>query len=126
MTQYTISIEHKDGYIHVRLHGRDDRAVSLELWQRIAEACETYHCYNILGESYNKENLSIIDAYDHIEIFKQAGVTLKHRIAWVHHVEESAKGIQFVEMILKNRALMNGGLFGSVEEAKRWLVEGKR
>ena len=120
--RYKISIEYKDDYIHVSLHGSDDRAASPELWQRIAESCEQYNCYNILGESYNEENLSTLDGYDHIEIFERAGITLKHRIAWVHHVKETVRGIKFVETVLRNRALMNGGLFESVEEAKRWLM----
>jgi hypothetical protein len=67
---YEIIIEHKDDYIHVRQYGRDNYDISLDLWRRIMAACEEYNCFNILGESNTTEELSTIDAYDHIKIFK--------------------------------------------------------
>jgi len=120
--QDEILIEHKDGYIHVRQYGKDNYNISLNLWQRIVAACEEYNCFNILGESYITEELSTMDAYDHIEIFKLAGVTMQHHIAWVHHGKNTARNDKFIENILKNRGLVNGSFFPSIEEAKRWLL----
>ena len=84
--------------------------------------CEKHDYFNILGESHTEEPLSTMDAYNHIEIFKLAGVTKQHRIAWVHHVKETDKTMKFIENVLKNRGLVNGGLFPTIEEAKRWLL----
>jgi len=116
-----IIIEHKDDYIHVRQYGRDNYDISLDLWHRIVAACEQHNCFNILGESYTTNELSTIEAYDHIKIFRLAGVTIRHRIAWVHHVSETDKPVKFIENVLKNRGLVNGSFFASVKEAKRWL-----
>ena len=116
-----IIIEHKGDYIHVRQYGEDNYDISLDLWQRIVAACRQYDCYNILGESHTTE-LSTIDAYSHIEIFNLAGVTLRHRVAWVHKAAEPSAEGRFVETVLKNRGMVNGRLFASVAEAKRWLL----
>jgi len=117
-----IVIDYRDSYIHVRQYGRDNYDVSLDLWRRIVAACDEYNCFNILGESYTTEELSTADAYDHIKIFRLAGVTMRHRIAWVHHGEDLAKNSQFIEDTLTNRGLANGSFFPSIEEAERWLL----
>ncbi len=120
-------IENKDRYIHVRHYGRDSYDITLDMWQRIVAACEEYNCFNILGETYTKNRLSTIDNYRHAEIMKQAGVTLRHRIAWVAHGPEALEDLTFVETVLLNRGLVLGKVFMSIEEAKRWLLnESKR
>lgn len=121
-----IIIEHKGDYIHVRHYGRDSYDISLELWRRIVAACERYHCFNILGETHTTERLSTMDNYNHIKIFREAGVTLQHRIAWVVSEPESTPDIRFVGTVLRNRGLARGGIFPRVEDAKRWLLEGKQ
>ena len=118
-----ILIEYKDDYIHVRQYGRDNYSISLDLWRRIVAACEEYNCHNILGESYTTEELSTLDAYGHVKIFRLAGVTLQHRIAWVHKGENAAQNGQFIETVLTNRMMVNGHFFASTEEAKRWLLK---
>jgi len=118
-----IIIEYKGSYIHARHYGKNNYEISLDLWGRIKAACDQYNCFNILGESYTTEELSTMDAYDHLKILELVGLTLRHRVAWVNQVKETAKGIEFVEtVVVKNRGLVNGGLFPSVEEAKRWLL----
>jgi len=72
---------------------------------------------------YTTDELSTMDAFNHLKILELVGLTLKHRIAWVNQVKETAKGIEFVEtVVVKNRGLVNGGIFSSVEEAKFWLL----
>ena len=117
-----IIIENKGDYIHARQYGADSYDASLRLWRGIVAACERHACYNILGETFTTVELSTMDAYDHVEIFKLVGVTLKHRVAWVHHVNETADGIRFAEMVLQNRGMVNGRLFATVDEAKAWLL----
>jgi hypothetical protein len=118
-----IIIENKDGYIHVRHYGRDSYDITLDMWQRIVAACEEYNCFNILGETYTKNRLSTMDNFGHVTIMKQAGVTLRHRIAWVAHGPEALADLKFVETVLLNRGLVLGKVFMSIEEAKRWLLD---
>ncbi len=118
-----IIIEYKDNYIHVRHYGKNNYDISLDLWRRVKAMCDQYNCFNILGENYTTDELSTMDAFNHIKILELVGLTLKHRIAWVNQVKETAKGIEFVEtVVIKNRGLVNGGIFSSVEEAKLWLL----
>jgi len=118
-----IIVEYKGNYIHVRHYGKDNYDISLDQWRRIKAACEQYNCFNILGENYTSEELSTMDAYDHLKILEEVGITLQYRIAWVNQREETARGIEFVEtVVVKNRGLANGRLFSNVEEAKRWLL----
>ncbi len=118
-----IIIEYKDNYIHVRHYGKNNYDISLDLWRRVKAMCDQYNCFNILGENYTTDELSTMDAFNHLKILELVGLTLKHRIAWVNQVKETAKGIEFVEtVVIKNRGLVNGGIFSSVEEAKLWLL----
>ncbi len=119
-----IMIEFKGDYIHARHYGKDSYRISLDLWRKIAGACEKFDCYNILGETFTTNDLSVIDNYDHIEIFKAAGISGKHRIAWVNNSREAAEGVKLVETVLRNRGLINGRLFDNVDQAKAWLLNG--
>jgi len=117
-----IIVEYKDNYIHVRHYGKNNYDISLDLWRRVMAACEQYNCFNILGENYTTTELSTMDAFNHLKILELVGLTLKHRVAWVSHVKETTRGIEFVETVMKNRGLVNGRLFPNIEEAKCWLL----
>jgi hypothetical protein len=117
-----IVIEHEGDYVHVRQYGRDSYEISLDLWRRVVAACEEHQCFNVLGENFSTDSFSMMDAYDHGKIFQIAGVTLRHRIAWVHHDPGTIEPTRFAETVLKNRGLANGYLFTNVEDAKRWLL----
>lgn len=64
-----------------------------------------------------------MDAFKHEKIFRETEVSLKYRIAWVKKNPIARENIQFVETVLKNRGLVNGGLFTDVSEAKAWLLK---
>lgn len=118
-----IIIEYKGSHVHARIYGKNNYDVSLEVWRRIMAACKEHNCFNILGENYTTEELSTMDAFNHIEILGLVGLTLQYRVAWVNHVKETSRGLEFVEtVVVKNRGLVNGGLFPNIEEAKRWLL----
>jgi len=118
-----IIVEYKGDYIHVRHYGKNNYDISLNLWRRVKAACDQYNCFNILGESYTTEELSTMDAFNHLKIVELVGLTLQHRVAWVIQEKETGKGIEFVEtVVVKNRGLVNGEIFSSVEEAKRCLL----
>ena len=119
---YKITIRYGGDYLHVQHTGDDSYQISLELWHRIAKACKKHKCFNILGESNTNKLLSTMDAFNHIKIFQDAGITLKHRIAWVDNNPATKQQFRFIENVLKNRAAANGGLFENIEEAKKWLL----
>ena len=64
-----------------------------------------------------------MDAFNHLNILEEVGITFQYRIAWVDQGTPTAKGLEFVEtVVVKNRGLVNGKLFADLEEARRWLL----
>jgi hypothetical protein len=119
---HEISIEFQGEYIHARHTGADSYDISLELWQRIMAACREHDCFNILGESDNTNELSTLEAFAHIAIYRKVGMSARHRIAWVNHNPRHHRIFDFIETVLKNRFVVNGHIFESVAEAERWLL----
>ena len=118
-----IIVEYKGSYVYAAMYGKNNYDLSLELWRRIMAVCKQHNCFNILGENYTTEELSTMDAFDHLKILEEVGLTFQYRVAWVDQKTPTAKGLEFVEtVVVKNRGLANGRLFSNVEEAKRWLL----
>jgi hypothetical protein len=118
-----IIVEYKGSHVYAAMYGKNNYSLSLELWRRIVAVCKQYNCFNILGENFTTEELSTMDAYDHLKILEEVGITFQYRIAWVDQQTPTAKGLEFVEtVVVKNRGLANGRLFSNVEEARRWLL----
>jgi len=116
-------VEYKGSYVYAAMYGKNNYDLSLELWRRIMAVCKQYNCFNILGENHTTEELSTMDAYDHLRILKEVGLTLQYRVAWVDQETPTARGLEFVEtVVVKNRGMANGRLFSNVEEARRWLL----
>ena len=120
---HDISIEYKGEYLHVRHTGADSYEISLDLWRRVMKACAKHRCTDILGESDNTNTLSTLDAFRHIEIFHDVGITVQHRIAWVNHNQSGDRIFEFIEDVLKNRFVVNGHMFKTVALAKQWLLD---
>lgn len=120
---HEIVVEFKGDHVYARHSGATSREISLDLWRRVMKSCEEHGCYNILGESDTTNALSTLDAFAHVEIANEVGLTLKHRIAWVSHNVKARAIAEFVEDVLKNRCLLNGHLFPDVEQARRWLLD---
>lgn len=120
--QDKITITFENDHVHVVVKVDQSYERSLAMWKDIVQACEEHDCYNILGETHDTKPLETMDAFGHINIFKEAGVTLKHRIAWVAYGQTNKDAIHFTEMSLKNRGLVNGHVFDSVEDARAWLL----
>ncbi len=86
-------------------------------------ACKEHNCFKILGENFTTNELSALDAFNHLKILEEVGLTVDYRIAWVNHDQATSRGLEFVEtVVVKNRGLANGRLFPTVEEAKQWLL----
>ena len=121
-----IIVEYRGDHVYAAMYGKNNFDLSLELWKRIMVVCKEHNCFNILGENFTTEELSVMDAFDHLKILEMVGITLDYRIAWVSNTPETAKGLEFVEtVVVKNRGLANGGLFPTIEEARRWLLGDK-
>lgn len=123
MMRDEIIVEYEGDYVHARHYGQNNYDISLELWRRIMAACKEHNCFKILGENFTSEALSTMDAFNHLKILEEVGLTFQYRVAWVDQKTPTAKGLEFVEtVVVKNRGLANGRLFSDVEEAKRWLL----
>jgi len=120
--RYKITIRYESDYLHVHHTGDDSYQISLELWRRIAMACQKHQCFNILGESDTNKLLSTMDSFDHFKIFRDAGITHKHRIAWVNHNPAAKQQFKFIETVLRNRPTASGALFENIEKGKKWLL----
>lgn len=117
-----ITITFKGDHLHVVVEVDQSYERSLVMWKDIVQACEEHDCYNILGETHDTRPLETMDAVQHVNIFREAGITLNHRIAWVAYGDTNKDAIHLTEMALKNRGLINGHVFDSVEEARAWLL----
>ncbi len=117
------TIEKRDNYIYVRIEAEQASAeFSRRFFGAIAQACQEHNCYNILGESFATKPMSTTEAFEHAEIFREVGITPRHRLAWVTHAKPVADQARFVEMVLKNRGLVTGFLFDTMDEACDWLL----
>jgi hypothetical protein len=116
-------ISHSDSLVQVQVTGTIDEDSTRELWAAIVKACDKFDCYDILGTSRLDQAFSTMTGFSHSEIFTDVGVTLEHRIAWVDLNGESEDVLEFTESVLVNRAKLNGGLFPSIEAARKWLNE---
>ncbi|MCC9606893.1 hypothetical protein LOC68_15585 [Blastopirellula sp. JC732] len=115
-------IEFRGDYIHVRGRGSSSAEMSFEILRKIIAACEEYDCYNILGESEAKVEMPTLEAFKHIDSVPKAGLTTKHRVAWVAEDPARYEQLKFIETVLRNRGLFNGQVFRTVAEAHQWLL----
>lgn len=119
-----VVVEVRGNYIHVRESGNSSFDAKLKHWKQIVELCESKECYNVLGEFHsNSENVA--HSIHYIEVFKLAGVTRKFRIAWVQS-HPDCRDLRFTVTLLKNRSLLTGGLFESVDQAEVWLLQNEK
>lgn len=118
-----IIITPRDDYIHVAIKGTGNYDKALLLWSSIADACEKNQCYKILGEQNLMDTVSTMEAFDHPALFKKAGITQKHRIAWVDKNPRTHETTAFIGDILTNRSIVNCRIFSDFEVAKTWLLK---
>ena len=118
----TITPHLQDNYLHVDVRGVGTYENALAMWMTIAQACEQHQCFNILGEQYLLDTVTTTEAFDHPALFKKAGITIKHRIAWVDKNPRTRETTAFIRDVLTSRSVGNGKLFNDVETAKRWLL----
>jgi hypothetical protein len=120
---YEITITPCDNYLYVYTEGLGSFEGANDLWRQIAQACEKYQCYNILGEQNLHSTVSTLDALNYPAMFKKVGITKKHRIAWVDRNPRTRETTEFIRDVLTNRLVGKGRLFNDVDSAKSWLLE---
>lgn len=118
----TITPHLQENYLHVDVKGVGTYETALALWTRVALACEEYQCFNILGEQYLIDTVTTTEAFDHPVLFKKAGISIKHRIAWVDKNPRTRETTAFIRDVLTNRSVGNGKLFNDINAAKSWLL----
>lgn len=112
-----------DTHIHVCASGRSSYMAKLDFWQKVVKAYEEHHCFNILGEFFqNSRPLGTIEAYDIYTVLKEAGVTRKHKIAWVISDSSHLESMSFAETVFRNRVLSGVRAFTDITAAKNWLL----
>lgn len=119
---YQARITAESDYIHVVVEGSANYANALDLWRRIAQACHHHQCFKVLGEQSMQNPMSTVDAWKHKNIFLEAGITAKFKIAWVDNNPHTFESTDFIRTVLYNRDIGYGKLFNDVAAAKAWLL----
>ncbi len=121
---YQVLISHHEQYLHVEVRGEANYKNALAMWKEVVQACESHQCYRILGEQNMLHTVSTSDAYDHPKLFREAGVTRKHRIAWVDHNPRTRTTTEFIHDVLTNRQVGGQGrVFSNLDKARQWLLQ---
>ena len=120
---YEMTITPRDNYLHVVVTGHPSYENAVDFWKKIAEACNTHNCFNILGEQILSTSMSTMDAWNHKDLFNEAGITAKHLIAWVDANPKTFEPTEFIRTVLANRDIGYGRLFSNVDEATAWLLK---
>lgn len=119
--QFTVTFE--DNHIQVLSDGDKNYGFAVELWTAVVEACQQHDCFNVLGIANTAEPQEAIDGYEHARLFRELGIGIQYRIAWVELSPDAVDIASFIETVLVNRGLP-GQLFATVDDAKEWLVGG--
>lgn len=108
---------------HIRAQSRADKSIEFarKFWSTVVTVCEANDCYSVLGISESITVMPVMDGFDHVELFRELGITTKYRIAWVELNPEALKTVKFVDAALFNR-MLPGRLFKTEDEAKTWLL----
>ena len=111
---------------HIRAESKAEKSIewAREFWAAVVSACKEHDCYKVLGISESVTVIPIMDGFDHVELFRELGISTKYRIAWVELNPAAVKTVKFVDAALFNR-LLPGRLFATEDEAKTWLLSKK-
>lgn len=117
-----LKLEVEEKYIHLVVKGYDTYENSLSMWKQTVELCNKANKFYIFGESYRINPVSVLENMSTYEIFKEAKVTNKFKIAWVDHNAKTYDSTRVAETALINRGISYARLFRTKEEALNWLL----
>ncbi len=116
------SVTYNGRYVEIISVGRKSIEHSRRMYIDVVSVCRKHDCFKLLGVSLSQVPLSITDAYDHAELFRELGIGARYKLAWVEMNRDAVEPLEFAEDVLYNRGLP-GKLFGTVEAARDWLIE---
>lgn len=117
---YTIEVKYENGIVFAYTTGKDSYEITYEIWTKIMAVCKANNCFRVLGIQ-NMTPLKTIEAYDVEKVFRELGVSMKYKIAWIEEDAETREMLEYSAAVLRNRNLLNGGLFTSQSAALKWL-----
>ncbi len=118
---YDVRVTVHDRYLRVEASGHRSLEASRALFRRIAEESASHRLYDILLVLKLEGRLSTFEIEDMVARNREAGFDSRHTIAAVDENPESRPDTLFAGDVANVRGL-NGALFGSEEEAVRWLL----
>ena len=101
--------------------GAFDYLGAYEMWNAIVATCHEFECFQVLGESRQTAPIPTVDAYEHLGLIKEAGVTPDYRIAWVSDDPPVHERLRLIETVIRGRSPFNVSVFESKDDAIRWL-----
>ena len=120
MTAFT-TITFEDDHIRAEWKAEKSIEVAREYWTAVVAACKENDCFKVLGISESITVMPVMDGFDHVELFRELGITTKYRIAYVELNPAAIKTVKFVDSALFNR-MLPGRMFRTESEAKAWLL----
>lgn len=117
------TIWHDESAVIVKTQGVFDYLKIYDMWKAIAAACKENDCLDVIGLSGMEEPMPTVEAYDYANLFEAAGITPRHRIAWVASEPEVLNRLRAVELVLRDRGPYKVRVFEILSDAKRWLVD---
>ena len=115
---YTITFE--GDHLRAEIEAEKSIAWAQQFWGDIVEACKKHNSYNVLGLSYSMTPMPFLDAYDHIQMFRELGIDSKYRIAYVELNPQAVEIVRYVSDAFFNRGIP-ARLFDTEDEARAWL-----
>lgn len=114
-------LAYSNSLIEVTSSGIFDYLDALEMWKEIVALSEAHSCSRILGISMLSEPVPKPDTYDYLNLLLSAGISEKHRVAWVAGRRPLLENLRLTETVINYRSALNFRLFESVTQAKEWL-----
>jgi hypothetical protein len=118
-----LQITEEKGYLMVQLTGVLSLEIVQDTMRSIVAACDENNCFKVLVEAHLTNPLGVMENYIMPQVFKEAGVTHKHKIAWVKLNAGNYEDAHFAETVLHNQGYSMAQLFRDAEEGKRWLLD---
>ncbi len=109
-------------YILALSEGEKHPEQARQLWEKIVHLCIESQCFKVLGMASSNNAFSIIESFQHYDLFKDIGITNQYKVAWVETNPEAHKTLNLIETVLRSRGISNGRLFTDLVHAKRWLL----
>jgi hypothetical protein len=122
MTDYSLAIEERPGYLHAKVTGTNTRDNVLGYTREIFEACVARHCTAVLiEEDLHGPSLPLAGVLELIDVRVPQARAAGHRIAFVDvNPEHDRWRMEYAEDHTAQSGI-DMRLFNTVEAARQWL-----